>query len=460
MNILICGAGSVGYSLASVLTSEGNSVVMVDSQEVHIREVNEELDVQAIMGDCRDPLTLHQAGAEDADMLIAVEHRSEINLVVAMLGRVVFKIPTIVARVWGRAFERAEWESVMEQEALHIDYLLKPEKEVAQLVLDTVRVPGSTEVFYFSRSEVQVTGLRVKESCPLIHTPLRQLTEIFPYQTASILLIRREGKIMTADGDSVMLPGDEVFFVNQARESWRTASAFGLEQRAVRKFLIVGGGNVGVLLTQLLEDGGDNVSVTLVESNRDRAQYLAKILPDASVIYGNILDERVLNQLNLSSMDVLIAVTNSDETNVFGAVLGKKSGVKSVVALVADHSRYPELLSELDIDVFIHPREVTTSSVLQYVRRGKVKSVHSVFDRKAEIMEIEALETSAIVGKKLQDIKLPSHARVGCVVREGHQFIRPDKSTVLRGGDLVIVVALKEAVREVEKVFSVQLDYF
>ena len=462
MQIIVCGASEVGFTLVSSLAAEGHSVVVIDSSEEITREMNAELDVQALLGNCLDPVILRQAGAEDADILISVEPLSETNLVVGMLARNLFKVPTIAVRLWGKVFHADSWQSMLENGPIKIDYFIEPEKDVARLIVNTVRVAGANEVFYFSRSDVQVTGLRLREDCPLIHTPLRQLSEIFPYQMASVVLLRRDGKIMIADADTSMQPKDEVYVINDTEQSWRTAQAFGLEPIALKRYLIVGGGNVGLALIKILEQDAPQASITIIENDKQRANMLAESLSSSriSVIEGNVLDERVMSEINLPTVDALLAVTDSDETNVFGALLGKRKGVKRVVALVAHHSRYPELLEELEIDVFINPREVTVSGVLQYVRKGKVRSVHAVFDRKAEIVEFEALETSDIVQKPLGEVRMPKGVRIGGIVRDNEGFIRPNKDTVVRKGDFVIVAALRESVKDVEKLFSVQLDYF
>ncbi|CUW40214.1 NAD-binding component of TrK potassium transporter [Magnetospirillum sp. XM-1] len=458
MKVIVCGAGQVGFNIAHYLAGENNDVTIIDQRPELIRKVSDTLDVQVVLGFASHPAVLEQAGAGDADMIIAVTAADEVNMVACQVAHSLFNVPTKIARVRSQSYLAPIWANLFSREHLPIDVIISPEIEVARAITKRLQVPGAIDVIPLVGDKVRLIGVRCTENCPLINTPLRQLTVLFPDLAIVIIGIVRDGKAIVPTSEDQMLEGDEVYFVVDTAHVDRALTAFGREDQEARRIVIFGGGNIGLFLAQQLEAARPGTSIKIIESNKERAEFVAKAVGHTVVIHGDALDPEILEEASVGAAEAVVAVTNDDETNILSGLLAKRYGCRRTMALI-NKTTYNSLVAPLGIDVAVNPRAITVSNILQHVRRGRIHAVHSLHEGFGELIEADALETSSLVGKPLRDVKLPSGVLLGAVVHDG-KVVSPRGSTVIHPGDRVILFATADAVKKVEKMFSVRLEYF
>lgn len=457
MKVIICGAGQVGYHIASYLASEQNDVTVIDQEPELIARVNETLDVQAFVGNASQPDVLENAGAADADMIIAVTFADEVNMVACQVAHSLFNVPTKIARIRQQSFLEPVWSDLFSRDHMPIDVIISPEIEVAQAISRRLAVPGAFDMIPLAEDKVRVIGVRCTEDCPIVNTPLRQLTELFPDLHIVIVGIVHDENASIPKSTDQMVPGDEVYFVADTEHVPRALAAFGYQEQEAHRMVIIGGGNIGLNLAKLIEATPD-MTARIVERDQARARKIASMLPDTMVTWGDGLDAEILEEINIRSADTVVAVTDDDETNILGSLLAKRYGVERTIAL-ANKTTYSSLVTTLGIDVLVNPRAITVSTILQHIRRGRIRAVHSLRDGFGEIIEAEALETSPLVGSQIREGKLPSGVIIGAIVRDGEVII-PRGNTDVRARDRVILLATAGSVKKVEKLFAVRLEFF
>jgi trk system potassium uptake protein len=458
MRIIVCGAGQVGYNIARYLAGAGNDVTVIDQRQELTQKIGESLDIQAITGFASHPEVLEQAGARDAELLIAVTNADEVNMVTCQIAHSLFNIPTKIARVRHQSYLQSRWQDLFRREHMPIDVIISPELEVAKAIARRLEVPGATEVTPFAEDRVRLIAARCGPDCPILDTPLRQLTFLFPDLHLTCVGIMRGDRFFIPTGDDHLIAGDEVYSVVETSHLPRAMRAFGHEETMAERIVISGGGNIGLFLAHEIEAARSHVTMTLIERDAERARFIADKLTRSVVLHGDVRDREILEEANLRSAQAIVTVTNNDEVNIMVALLAKRYGCQQALTLV-NNNVYGGLLGSLGIDVVVNPRETTVSSVLQHVRRGRIKSVYSLRDGEAEVFEAEALETSPLVGQPLKDARLPSGVIVGAIVR-GNEVIMPRADTVIRARDRVVVVARAAVVKKVEKLFAVRVEYF
>ena len=458
MKFIVCGAGQVGFSIARHLALENNDVTVIDRDPELVRRVSDTLDANGIVGHASNPEILEQAGIANADMIIAVTYADEVNMVACQVAHSLFDVPTKIARVRQQSYLLPIYANLFSRDHMPIDVIISPEMEVARAVTRRLQVPGAFEMIPLVDDKVKLLGVRCEGTCPLINTPLRQLTQLFPELNIVIVGLMREGNPMVPNADDQLLLGDEVYFVVDSEQVSRAMVAFGHEEVEARRLVIFGGGNIGLFLAQEIEKNHDWVKAKIVESDKKRAEFIAGALERTMVLNGNVLDPEILEEANILQTDTVIAVTNDDETNILASLLAKKNGCKRVITLI-NSGTYEPLINSLGIDVVVSPRNITVSTILQHVRRGRIHSVHTLREGFGELIEAEALETSELVGKPLNEVKLPHGVLLGAIVRDG-KMICPRGSTVVQAKDRVVMFAAEDVIREVEKIFSVQLEFF
>jgi trk system potassium uptake protein TrkA len=458
MKVIVCGAGQVGYNIARYLAASGNDVTVIDQQGALTQKIGESLDIKAITGFASHPDILEAAGAEDAEMLIAVTQADEVNMVACQVAHTLFSVPTKIARVRNQSYLQQRWQDLFRREHMPIDVIISPEQEVAHAIARRLEVPGATDVIPFAEDRVRLMAARCGPDCPILDTPLRQLTFLFPDLHMTCIGITRGGRFFVPTGDDHLIEGDEVHSVVETTHIARAMRAFGLEERRSDRIVVVGGGNIGLFLAQEIERTRRSATVTLIEVNPDRATYIADKLGSAVVLNGDARDPELSEEANIRSADALVSVTNDDEINVMAALLAKREARIRTLTLI-NNTAYGPLLGSLGIDVVINPRETTVSSILQHVRRGRIRSAYSLKDGEAEVLEAEALETSPLVGLPLREARLPPGVVVGAVIR-GADVMMPRGTTVVRAGDRVVIVARAAAMKKVERLFAVRVDYF
>jgi trk/ktr system potassium uptake protein len=458
MKIIICGAGQVGFNIARHLALENNDVTVIDTSPELIRRINDNLDAQGVVGHAARPDVLERAGCADADMIIAVTQTDEVNMVACQVAHSLFDVPIKTARIRDQSYLEPAWANLFSRDHLPIDFIISPEVEVARAITRRLKVPGAFEMIPLADDKVRLLGVRCDASCPLINTPIKQLTQLFPNLNIIIVGILRNDRPVPVTGEDEIVVGDDVYFVVETEQVPRAMAAFGHEEPEARRLLICGGGNVALLLAQEIEKDFPWVRAKIVEADPERAAVVASVLSDTVVINGDVLDPEILEEAGVAASDTVAGLTDDDETNIFSALLAKRHGATRAIILL-NNSTYEPLLSTLGIDVVVSPRNITVSSILQHVRRGRIHAVHTLREGFGELIEAEALETSSLVGSPLKDIRLPTGVMIGAVVRGG-QVITPRGTTVIQNKDRVVLFATSDAVRKVEKLFAVRLEYF
>ncbi len=458
MRVIISGAGQVGYGIAEKLSAEGNEVTVIDSDGDLVQKVRDTLDARGVHGHGSHPNVLAQAGAHDADMLIAVTQVDEVNMTACQVAHSIFEVPTRIARIRAQTYLSPEWQNLFARDHLPIDVIISPEVEVGEIILQRLTYPGADEIVSFEDDEVVVLVIEISEECAVVDTPLKHLTDLFPNLHATVLGAKRDGEIKVISSSDALHVGDLAVVAVARNQVSRTLSLFGREESAPSRIVIAGGGNVGRYVATKLEQGERKVSVRLIENNRKTAQIAAETLKQSIVVFGDALNEEILREVDISEADMFLGLTNDDETNILSSVLTSELGCKANFALV-NQPHYSRFANRLGVDAFINPRSVTISKILRHVRRGRIKGVYSLFEGEAELLEAEALETSTLVGKPLKEVDFGDGVRLGAIIR-GNEVIMPTGATRVEAGDLVIVFALASKVRQVEQMFRVSLDFF
>ena len=458
MKVVICGAGQVGFGIAERLAGEGNDVSMIDRSPELIQSITESLDVRGFVGHGAHPDTLAQAGAEQADMLIAVTLHDEVNMTACQVAHSLFNVPTKIARIRAQSYLAPHWSSLFSRDNLPIDVVISPEVEVGEMVLRRLALPGASDTVTFADGRVVVAGVYCEESCPVVDTPLRQLTELFPDLKAVVIGIQRGEQFFVPDSSDFMLVGDVAYFAADRDQVRRTLGIFGHEEEAATRVVIVGGGNIGFYVARELEARQRSARVKVIEASRERAVTVADELRRTVILHGSALDEDLLREADVTDAETIVALTNNDEVNILTCVMGQRLGASRSLCLINNRG-FPDLTRSLGITAYVNPRQITVSKVLQHVRRGRIRGVHSVQNGAAEIIEAEALETSPLVGKPLRELDVFHGVRLGAIYRDG-EVVVPTGDTHIQPHDRVVIAAMADQVRKVEQMFRVSLEFF
>lgn len=458
MRVIICGAGQVGYGIAERLSAEGNEVTVIDNNPALVQRVRDTLDARGLQGHGSHPDVLAQAGARDADMLIAVTHFDEVNMTACEVAHSIFEVPTRIARIRSQNYLNPEWSNMFSREHLPIDVIISPEVEVGELILQRMAYPGANEIITFEDEQVMVIEVDVTEDCSVIDTPLRHLTDLFPNLNATVMAVRREGELRVIHSHEQMITGDQAIVAVARDQIQRVLGLFGRDEAPPSRVVIAGAGNVGRYVARRIEETDPSISIRIIESNRDNAQRAAETLSHSIVVFGDAMSGDIMREVDVRDAHMFLGLTNDDKTNILSSVIASEMGCHANIALV-NQEQYPRIAKRLGVDAFISPRAITVSKVLRHVRRGRIRGVYTLANGAAEILEAEALETSTLVGKPLREFKLPPGIRIGAIVR-GSQAIMPTGDTVIRAGDFVIVFALAASLRQVEQMFRVSIDFF
>lgn len=457
MKVIVCGAGQVGFNIAKHLADQQNDVTVIDRSPELIRKISESLDIQALVGHASDPSMLAKAGAADAELLVAVTWSDEVNMVACQVASSLFSVPTKVARIRNQTYLKPMWADLFSRENMPIDVIISPELEVAQALHRRLQVPGAFNMVPFVDGKVRLIGLVLDENCPVVETPLRQLTELFPNLQTTVMSVVRGNKIFVPRSDDQLQAGDAIYIAVDANMSDRAMAVFGHEEKAAQRLVIVGGGNIGLFLARLLEDNA-KTNVKIIEFDKERAALIAEKLKHAVVINGDALDREILQEANISQADTIVSVANDDEVNILSSLLAKQQGCPRAITLM-NNPIYASLVGSLGIDVALDPRETTVSSIVRHIRRGRIRDLYSIFEGKAEIIEAEVIEGSVVAGKTIGELRLHGDVKFGMIVRE-EEAIVPHSDTMLQGGDRVVILALSEAVKKIEQLFSARADLF
>lgn len=458
MKVIICGAGQVGWQIARHLSGENNDVTVVDNNPELVRRATDTLDVQGIAGFASYPDVLDRAGARDADMVIAATYSDEVNMVTCQVAHSVFSVPRKIARLRSQSYLDVLYSDLYRRDHMPIDVVISPEMEVADAAIKRLTAPMAFDTETFMKGRVQMLGLLLDDECPVVNTPLRQLTDLFSTLSAVVVGVRREGTLFAPSPADQLFVGDEVYIFTMAEDVSRTMEVFGKPQKKQERVIIIGGGNVGLMVAQRLEKQVDRVRTKVIERDRKIAEKAAESLERTIVLNGDGLDAALLAEAGVDRADALLAVTDDDKTNMLAAVRSKASGCPLTIALINDPTLAP-LMQPLGVDAFINPRATTVSSILRHIRHGRVRNVYSVGDTEAEIIEAEVLSTSPIAGQMVRDIDFPEGVLIGAILK-GKEVVKPTGSTRINEGDAIVLFSLTADVPEVERLLQVSIDFF
>ncbi|MCB5409706.1 Trk system potassium transporter TrkA [Pseudogemmobacter faecipullorum] len=458
MKIIVCGAGQVGWQIARQLSGEQNDVTVVDTNAELVRRVTETLDVQGVVGFASHPDVLEKAGARDADMVIAATHSDEVNMVTCQIAASAFNVTRRIARIRAQNYLATGYSDLYNSQRLAIDVIISPEREVAEAALQRLAAPQTFDTEVFMQGRAQLLGLQLSAECPVLNTPLRQLSDLFPSLRAIVVGIRREGRLFAPDPQDQLLEEDQIYLFAHAEDVPRSLDIFGKKTHKQERVVIIGGGNVGLTVASVLEARSDRVRVRMIEKNHEIAEAAADMLSRTIVLNGDGMDSALLAEAAVDRADAVLAVTDDDKTNLLVSVRAKQAGCPLVIALVNDPTLAP-LMAPLEIDAYINPRATTVSSILRHIRHGRVRAVYAIGDGEAELIEAQVMSTSPISGRLIRDIDFPEGVLVGGVMK-GERMLKPEPGMRIEPGDVVAVFALSGDVAEVERLFQVSIDFF
>ncbi|GAA4323734.1 Trk system potassium transporter TrkA [Pigmentiphaga soli] len=458
MKIVILGAGRVGTSVAENLVSEHNDITVIDTDANRLAELQERLDLMRVVGNGTHITVLGEAGAADADMLIACATADETNLVACKIAKQVYNVPRCIARIRSREFiDRPE---LMGSDGFGVDHVISPERSVTDYLENLIEIPEALQVVEFAGGKVSAVTVRAVAGSPLVQHPIHSLKEHLPRADIRIISIFRQNRLIEPEGDTMILPGDEVLCLAATRHVRDMIRELRERDRKVRRVMIAGGGNIGLRLARQISAGYE---VKVIEQNRRRCEYLASRLPSRTlVLNGDATDEHLLEEENVGEMDLFLSLTSDDEDNIMSALLAKRLGARRVIALIG-RKTYAELMEGGRIDIAISPSETTIGELLRHVRRGDVVAVHRLRHGVTEALEAVAhgdAKSSRVIGRQVGDLALPEGAFIGAVVRHD-EVLMAHHDTVIESGDHVIVfVAHQRLIAQVEKLFQVSVSFF
>ena len=454
MKIIIVGAGEVGFHIASHLTLENKEVVVIDKNADAIRRVSDHLDVQVVQGSGSSPVVLEEAGIRDAEVLLAVTDSDEANLVACLVANVLSPSTKKLARV--RAGDFDQYHDHFREHAPHIDTIINPEIEVVKTIASMLSVPGAADVGEFADGRIKFIGIYLDSNSPLAGVKLSEIPDKITHVRLLIAAVVREEELIIPRGDDYLMPGDLVYFISEEEKLQETLAVFDKYDQPVKRVLIVGGGNIGFRLARSLEE--NSIYCKIIESSPDRCAEIAERLNRTVVLCGDGSDQALLAEENIRDIDVVITLTENEETNILASLLAMRMGAKKAITKISRFSYFP-LMKAIGLEQVVSARLSAINTLLQHIRKGKVLSAISIKGEQAEVMEALALETSDIVDKPLKKISFPKGAIVAGIIRKD-DIIIPTGESVIRPEDRVIIFARRQAIAKVEKMLSVKLEYF
>ena len=457
MKIIILGAGQVGISTAEILAKEDNDITLIDNVASQMEGLQDRLDIRTIVGSASHPSVLEQAGGPDADLILAVTDQDEVNMAACQVAYTLFRTPKKIARI--RSVEYLTHREIFSDDSIPVDVIISPEQLITQHILHLIEYPGALQVVDFAGGKIKLVGLKAYHGGPLVGRELRTIREDLPTVEARVAAIYRHDRPIIPEGDTIIEPNDEVFIVAAAPHIPIVMSEFCAVEAPGQNIMLVGAGKIGLQLARTLEQ--NNYQVKLVEHGAERARQVAEQLDATIVLRGDAADEDLMLQENIDAMDVFCSLTNDDEANILSAMLAKRLGAHRTMALI-NRSAYVDLIESSVLDVAISPSLITVGSLLTHVRRGDTIAVHSLRRGAAEAIETIAhgdATSSSVVGRRIEEISLPSGTRVGALLRN-QEVIIPHHDTVIEAEDHVILFVIdKKHIRDVERLFQVKVTF-
>ena len=460
MNIIICGAGRVGFTIAKLLSEQGHSITVIDQSSEDIQKIDDALDVKSIVGKATYPSILEKANASETDMIIAVTRNDEINMLICQIAFSIFNVQKKIARIRSQDYLNPKFSRVYNKENLPIDVIISPEIEIAKSLQRKLEAPGALDNVPFANNKIRLLEILINKDCPLINIKLNEITKKFKKLNANIMGVIRNDKFMILKKNDVMLENDRAYLIINASQMSDTLIAFGHNEKVSKKILIIGGGNIGFNLAKKIEETFESARVKIIEKNKERAELIANELNNTIIINGNGLEDDVLEEANLEEVETVLALTNDDEDNLMVSVLvekftkDKKDLTEKRTMALINKPNYSLLQSSLKIDDLIDPRMNTVSSILKHVHKGTIETAYSILNGEYEVIEAEIIETSELINKELKNSNLPDEIRIGAILR-GEEVIIPRSNFIFKKEDIVVLLAKKDFLQIVENMFRI-----
>tara|TARA_B100001146_G_C16188685_1_gene438067 strand:- start:1072 stop:2445 length:1374 start_codon:yes stop_codon:yes gene_type:complete len=454
MNIIVCGAGRVGYTISKQLSAQGHSITVIDQSSELIQKINDTLDVKGIVGRASFPSVLDKAGANEADMIIAVTRNDETNMVVCQIAYSIFNISKKIARIRSQEFLGSKWNKLYSKSNLPIDVIIMPELEVAKSLKRKLEAPGALDNVPFADDRIKVLEIAIDEKCPIVNTELQKLTKTYSKLNANVMGVVRNGKFVILKKQDKLIVGDKAYLVVKSDQLNKLLQIFGHEETKASKILIIGGGNIGFNLAKDLEETVEGIRIKIIEKNKERAELIASELNSSIVIHGDGLDEEILKEANLDEIETVLCLTNDDEDNIMASVLAERSSPNKRTIALVNKQNYSLLQSSLNIDDLVDPRMMTVSTILKHVHKGTIQTVYTLLDGEYEFIEAEILEDSELINTSIKDSNLPKEIRIGAIVRK-KEVIIPNSKFKFEKKDLVVFLCKRDQLSIVENLFRI-----
>ena len=452
MKTIICGSGDVGYSIADKLSKENFEVTVVDESSERLNKISENLDVKVVTGLSSLPSVLMNAGAKDCEILIAVTKSDETNMIACQIGHSLFDIPKKIARIRQQDYLKGEWQNLYTKNNLPIDAIISPEQEVARAFHRRIISPGTIDMVELSDKQLKLIGFKCEHNCSHIGLTVRELSAKFPNYLANILFIFRNDEKFVVNSTTKIENNDLIYMVVETQKLKDVLREFGHKELQAKKIVIIGGGNIGFSLSELIEQNDSGITTELIETNKERANFLASNLNNVTVTNGDGLDNQILEEVNISEAGYCVAVTEDDEVNVLASLLAKRAGTDQCMALI-NNSSYTSLLSNIGIDITIDPKLITISKILEKVRGGGIMNDYSIGDGFGEVIEAMIKKQSPLCNKNLKDLNLPKGIRIASILRH-NKIIIPNSLTIFKEHDDVVFFSETQHINKLEKLLS------
>ena len=452
MKTIICGSGDVGYSIADKLSKENFDVTVIDKPSEKLNKISENLDVKVVSGLPSLPSVLLNAGAKDCEILIAVTKSDETNMIACQIGHSLFEIPKKIARIRQQDYLKGEWQKLYTNKNLPIDAIISPEQEIANALYRRIISPGTIDMVELSEKQLKLIGFKCEKNCSHLGLTVRELSSKFPDYLANILFIFRGDKKFVVNSSTKIQTDDLIYMVVETQNLSNVLKEFGHKELLAKKIVIIGGGNIGFSLSELIEKHDSRITTELIESNKTRAQFLASNLNNVTVTHGDGLDNQILDEVNISEAGYCISITEDDEVNVLTSLLAKRAGADQCMALI-NNSTYSSLLSNIGIDITIDPKIITISKILEKVRGGGIMSDYSIGDGFGEVIEAMINKESPLSNKNLRELNLPKGIRIASIFRD-NKIIIPNSTTIFKENDDVVFFSEGKYIKKLELLLS------
>ena len=462
MRIIVCGAGRVGLSIAAYLCQQDNHITVIDSDINLIKTIVNTYDIHGVHGAASQPEILKKAGAENADVIIAVTDRDEVNMVACQIAHSIFGVSRKIARIRQREYRDPSWSNLYSREHMPIDVIISPEEEIAQTILNRMSVPGTTNDIHLHDHKLHIFGLIASADNGLDGQSIKNLHYNMKDTNFSVCLVIRNQQSIFVDDSFVVEKSDEIYFAIERENLFAFLTEMGINSNAKGHIVITGGGEIGRFLSEIVEKDSrlGKQNLTIIEKDLDRARVLNRQLQNALILNGSALESDVLTEAAVESSAIFVSVMNNNENNILSAMIAKKMGAQYTLAL-STNKIYNQLLTDGNVDAIINPETITVSKVLRYLRKGRILSINTLRQGHAEIVEAEVTGSCSIVNVPIKDIHMPEGVNILSIYNQKDRRISfPDSDTVILEGDIVSVISLSKDITKVEKLFSFSIDLF